>query len=553
MNDTESISRPLSEITTIPGVSMTLSDKRTKSCGSNDPWRTLALCSSKTARAEIPYEQAMALSILPLSLQKIASDMELLIAVPDSENEFTLSSHLKLLTAKRCIFKKIDNEILKKAILIAYKEDEASRTILELNKPSDKLTEHSFKKRIQIDLGKVLQAEAPKLLQALLTLAYKENASDIHLESTQDEKSRTSFRIDGALQVQEHIQIPQYHFLRLIQHIKVISGLDITEHFAPLDGMFEFSAGNGNIRVRISIIPTVHGIKLAMRLLYHPLLDEVGLKNIRAIDILGLSNIQKQTFLNKIQKKGGLILLSGPTGSGKSTLLYGLITEAAKGNDKNIISIEDPVERTIAGITQIEVDTREKMSYHSIFKSTLRQDPDIIVLSEIREQEALQTALQASLSGTIVISTIHASNVIELILRLFEMGCSPIALGATLKVASSQRLLQRNCPYCRVRIPCPEELETHFGSPLICSESSGCEKCNFTKIMGRLAAYETCEPSLALISELSRMHSSGVSAISKSDFNTCLHQSNYIPFSNALHHLLTTGEISPSTARTLYF
>jgi type II secretory ATPase GspE/PulE/Tfp pilus assembly ATPase PilB-like protein len=188
------------------------------------------------------------------------------------------------------------------------------------------------------------------------------------------------------------------------------------------------------------------------------------------------------------------------------------------------------------------------MSYNKIFKSTLRQDPDMLVLSEIRDSEALQTAIQASLSGTIVIATIHASNVIELILRLFELGASPISLGASLKIGSSQRLLRNNCEYCRTK-----SSEVNIASKNISWESKGCEKCNFTGSTKRIAIYETCEPTLGLISELGKIHKEGFSNNNKEIFETHLKASNFIPFSNSLKELLLNGEISEETASTLYF
>jgi type II secretory ATPase GspE/PulE/Tfp pilus assembly ATPase PilB-like protein len=493
------------------------------------------------------------LVVLPLVIHTIAQESELLLAAPQDINEHELISNLKLISTIPCKVKKINKDILRKAILLAYKEDEASSTIQKLNQKTE--TDTLFQKRISICLDKSSTSDIPQLLQALLTLAFKHSASDIHMVSLQDNQCCTAFRIDGMLQNQEHIMLPQGVFLRLVQHVKVISGLDTTEHFSPLDGMFEFTALNQSIRVRVSIIPNVHGVKLALRLLYHPLLDEMMLQKAKPLDLLGLLPFQKELFQTKIRKKGGLMLLSGPTGSGKSTLLYALCSEAAEENNKHIVSIEDPVERTMPGVTQIEVGSDVRMSYHSIFKSTLRQDPDMIILSEIRDKEALHTALQASLSGTIVLSTIHASNVIELILRLFEMGCSPISLGASLKIASSQRLLGRNCPSCRTHTDCPKEFYPLFGEmrPEKITRSTGCSCCNFSGISGRVAVYETCEPSITLISELSRIHTSGFTPTGDNNFGRLLSQSAYVPFSHTIRKLLLEGEISPEAASTLYF
>jgi len=517
-------------------------------------WRSLALCSSPSARNEIPMQLAKELLILPLASHNNNEQKELLLAISDDGNEFDLLSQLKLVTSSKITFSKVEKGVLEKAIISAYKGEELQKTIETSDSLDTNQANISSQKRIKINLGEEASSDIPRLLQGILNLALQKNASDIHLESIGEDKTRLIFRVDGRIKRQENFNLSSQSYDRLIRHIKIISGLDITEHFSPQDGMFEFTIGGQSIRVRISILPNLYGAKLAARLLYHPLLDEISSQNKDPLYSLGLSNHQEQMFTRALKKKGGLILLSGPTGSGKSTLLYGLVAEAAK-DEKNIISIEDPVERNMSSITQIEVSERDKMSYNQIFKSLLRQDPDMIVVSEIRDAEAAQTAIQATLSGSIVLSTIHASNVIELILRLFEFGCSPVSLGSCLKITSSQRLLPRNCPSCLVPVDAPEELKTALIIPenIELFTSKGCHECHGTKIKGRIAVYESCEPSLALISELSLIYKSGMKGASGEDLREYLVQSGYTPFSNAVRQSLLKGELSPETASSLHF
>jgi type II secretory ATPase GspE/PulE/Tfp pilus assembly ATPase PilB-like protein len=528
---------------------------QTSSSGTSFSWRGLALCSSREARAIIPLSTARQYTILPLSIRYIEGTPELVIATSETSNELELRSALKLITNHYIYCTKVDSSLIEKAIISAYRSEHSVRTLEQFHESKNQNHEPAYSKRISVDLGAELSSDIPKLLQAILTLAFTNNASDIHIESLDQDKTRTSFRMDGILRVQDKITLNGRIFDRVVQHLKVIAGLDITEHFSPQDGMFEFVIGTQKIRVRISIIPNLFGVKLAARLLYHPLLDDLKDRNANSLDLLGLSHTQKEIFTHILHRKGGLVLLSGPTGSGKSTLLYGLISDAAKNKDKNIISMEDPVERNMEEITQIEISSHEKMSYHSVFKSLLRQDPDMIILSEIRDKEALQIAIQASLSGTLVLSTIHASNVIELVLRLFELESSPISLGASLKIISSQRLLRRNCPACSERVVAEdrlyEKLSIIKSKPL--KRALGCRLCSHTGTQGRVAVYETCEPTLSLISELSLLYASGLKNVSQKDLETYLVQSNYIPFSYSIKNLLLSGEISPETALSVLF
>ncbi|HMO18871.1 MAG TPA: ATPase, T2SS/T4P/T4SS family [Oligoflexia bacterium] len=531
-----------------------------KSPGTNINWRSLALCSTEKARNEIPLKIAKDLLILPLSINESFGYTELVIAISDESDEQELLSHLKLVSTLKCTLYQVPKDHLNRAIVSAYKTNELGTTLQNSisgssnENTSKKETATISNKRYKLDLSEDKDSDIPKILQGIMNLAFQKNASDIHIESIEDNLGRISLRIDGIIIPQTDLNLGSGITEKLSRHIKVLCGLDITEHRKPQDGMFECLFASNKIRIRVSILPSLFGQKIAARLLYHPLLDEIENSGLNLLTSLGLLPEQERIFKNSLKKKGGIILLSGPTGSGKSSLLYALVNELCI-KAKNIISIEDPVERSMSQITQVEVPDADYQTYKTIFKSILRQDPDGVVISEIRDSEAAHIAIEAALSGTLVISTIHASNCIDLLLRLFELKCSPVALGSCLKIISSQRLFPKNCPDCRLVSNIPEDItdKLKFSEKMLFYQSAGCNSCNLTGIRGRVAAYETCEPSVQLISELSRIYNDGLSNKSGRILNDALNQASYIPFSYSIRNLLLSGDLSIDNAQSVYF
>jgi type II secretory ATPase GspE/PulE/Tfp pilus assembly ATPase PilB-like protein len=519
-------------------------------------WRSLALCSSKKARDEFSKDIAEKLSVLPISIVD-QEESTLIVATSENTEHAELINQLKLVTSKKVICRPVSNHLIKDAIAYAYQKDFNPIKKLqdvEVNNLVDQLRRRSisindFSKNIKNE------AEAPNILLAILNKAIELQASDFHCNSSLSNNTTTHFRIDGDLIEDKNFTLQKSSYEKLIRHILVISELDITKLDEPQEGMFELVISQSRIRIRISCLPTIHGIKLAGRLLYHPLLDELESSKTNELEALGLDPVYRNKFKNLITKKGGLVLLSGPTGSGKSTLLYAIIKEAERNLKKNIFTVEDPVERQINGITQIEIKGKESLTYSNILTKLLRQDPDIVVLSEIRDSVTALKAMEASLSGILVLATIHGSNVPELLLRLLEMKCPPLTISSTVKLVSSQRLLKKLCTSCRYKesISRMDREIFKFSHDEHIYSSIGCNECNQKGTKGRVPVYEFCEPNFELLNTLTKIYKHGSSENALEEMNNAFANSNYIPFKSNLKGLLTHGMISIDEAKSVLY
>lgn len=513
-------------------------------------WKGILECSTEEALAHIPLDFAKKHRILPISLIKSEHVDSLLLASAFREDDFELKENLKLITQKNILIKQIPEIVLQKAINLAYQKQRLKNK--KINFPD---SGYSNNQRRHLSLEEDRENQITSLLQMIILNAIDKKASDIHLNSLDKAPAQTSFRIDGELVPQEEYSLNHLTFNKLLRHILVLCELDITKIDKPQEGMFEVSLDKTSIRLRLSSLPTVSGNKLALRLLYHPLLDEHIGNQHHILDSLHIPSSYQTLLKSLLKKKGGLILLSGPTGSGKSTLLYSLIKQASDIGNKNIITIEDPVERKIQGTTQIEINATNTLSYGNILKKLLRQDPDIIVLSEIRDSETAITAIETALSGVLVLSTIHASNVPELILRLLEMGSTPLSLSSTIKLLSSQRLLRTLCPVCKTT----KIISTESSEKLRISkhqhvyESSGCPSCKYSGTNGRIAIYEFSEPTFELISTFSQLFSNGLNSVDPKTIHSTLSGSRYLPFSYSIRKLILDGIISEDEGLSILF
>ncbi len=522
----------------------------TKHLGSqSNSWRALAQSSTAKAREIIPYHFAISEKILPVAIRKNSHQTEILLAAQSGINQIEVTSKLKLITNLVVKVIECSEPSIEKAIRSAY-----FKNLEEIAPPK---FVHDLKNKSNLNVRNIDLNEAhnsktkeiPKLLNNILNSAYANQASDVHIESKKNFRAYISLRTSGKLTTLENYILNSIQFESLIRYIKVICNLDITEHQKPLEGMFEVKLHESDIRIRVSIIPSIYGTKIALRILHHYLLDELEKSPENYLSELGLSNEQEQIFSQKLNAKNGLVLVSGPTGSGKSTLLYSLINQIVPA-DWNILSLEDPVEREIPHITQIEVKSENQDSFYTALKSLLRQDPDMIMISEIRDSKVLETAIQAALSGILVASTIHASKTLELILRMFELGSTPVTLGSVLKLTSSQRLIPTNCPTCLELIfddnITRDLLSIPRDFPL--AKSSGCTQCNFTKSAGQIAVYETCIPNLALVSEIYQAFKDGMNAEIMYSIQNQFNKTHFSPFQKSIRNLLISKQIPPETA-----
>jgi type IV pilus assembly protein PilB len=321
------------------------------------------------------------------------------------------------------------------------------------------------------------------LVTSMIEQAARQRASDIHIEAL-ERIVRVRFRIDGVLYEKSKYDI---HLLpAIIARLKIIGGMDISEKRKPQDGRITQVVDRTEYDIRVSILPTVYGEKCVMRLAQKKALT-------RSKKDLGLPPDDLIAFDNILKNPNGILLVTGPTGSGKSTTLYTALSELNK-EDVNIITVEDPVEANIDGINQVQTNVKADLTFASALRSILRQDPDIIMIGEIRDGETASIAVQASITGHLVVSTLHTNSAAASISRLEDMGIESYLLADSLVGIIAQRLVRRLCPSCKkAHIATPEEkqvMEIDDNGELTIYEPVGCEKCGNTGYTGRIGIYE---------------------------------------------------------------
>lgn len=332
-----------------------------------------------------------------------------------------------------------------------------------------------------------LTEEAPiiRLLNALLMEAAKEKASDIHIEPY--EKSiDVRFRVDGILK--KVLAPPKIIHDALISRIKIVSGLDISEKRLPQDGRIQLLVGGKSIDIRVSIIPTALGERAVLRLL-----DRHA--GILSLEMLGLADSLLLSLKNALSRHNGIILVTGPTGSGKTTTLYASLIRL-NTEDRNIITVEDPVEYQLSGIGQMQVNPKIGLTFSTGLRSILRQDPDIMMVGEIRDQETAEIAVHASLTGHLVLSTLHTNDAPSAATRLIDMGIEPFLVASSLTCVLAQRLVRAICPHCRGSYA-PSRQELSYlkmdPPPSVLYHGKGCDKCLGKGYLGRTGIYELLE------------------------------------------------------------
>ena len=339
----------------------------------------------------------------------------------------------------------------------------------------------------EIDASVDAAGEAPviRMVNSMMIEALKTKASDIHFEAM-EKTSRLRYRIDGALV--ERPSPPKALHNAVVSRIKIMSNLDIAERRKPQDGRFKIKALKKEVDVRVSILPTVHGEKVVMRIL-----DKANLSP--GLASLGLDEYAYKAMKFAIDQPHGIILVTGPTGSGKTTTLYSCLQDLNKG-DVNIVTAEDPVEYELAGVNQCHVNVAQGLTFAGILRSVLRQDPDIVLVGEIRDGETADIAVKAALTGHLVLSTLHTNDACGVVARLFDMGIQPFMLASSLILAQAQRLYRRLCPYCRKPVEVDRELlEANKVDPapfegVQIYGPGGCPKCHGTGYKGRGAMME---------------------------------------------------------------
>ncbi|AAZ27613.1 type II secretion system ATPase GspE [Colwellia psychrerythraea] len=322
-----------------------------------------------------------------------------------------------------------------------------------------------------------------KLINAMLSEAIKERASDIHIE-TFENTLQIRFRVDGVLR--EVLKPNRKLASLLVSRIKVMAKLDIAEKRIPQDGRISLRIGGRAVDVRVSTMPTGHGERVVLRLLD---------KNAARLDLkhLGMTDTNRVNFSALIEKPHGIILVTGPTGSGKSTTLYAGLTQIDE-KERNILTCEDPIEYAIEGIGQTQVNTKVDMTFARGLRAILRQDPDVVMVGEIRDLETAQIAVQASLTGHLVLSTLHTNTAAGAITRMEDMGVEPFLLSSSLLGVLAQRLVRTLCPHCRAsHLPDDEErqlLALPDDNDSVIYRAVGCAECSFKGYRGRVGIHE---------------------------------------------------------------
>lgn len=329
--------------------------------------------------------------------------------------------------------------------------------------------------------GGVVTSDTIEDVPSLINEAWRMRASDIHLEPS-EHQCRVRFRIDGRL-LERHM-VKKSSYMSLVNKIKIMSDLDISEKRLPQDGRFIYSGDVGRFDIRVSIVPTIYGEKIVLRLLT---MKERHFK----LDELGFLSDQYDDYIASISRPHGMILISGPTGSGKSTTLYATLELLNRG-DNNILTIEDPVEYTLEGVNQVQLKEEIGLSFLKALKTFLRQDPDIIMLGEIRDEATAEMAVRSSLTGHLLLSTLHTNSALGCITRLVDMGIHPYLLSETLIACVAQRLVRILCPHCKKEVVINEHVCQQFGIAfgMKTYAACGCEHCYYTGYIGRKAIYE---------------------------------------------------------------
>ncbi|MHB8500750.1 MAG: GspE/PulE family protein [Candidatus Acidiferrales bacterium] len=436
----------------------------------------------------IPADLMFRYNFVPLEVQ----NNSLSIAVSDP-SLVLLSDELPLLLGKKLAIKvataKQIGDILKRTEQSQRVLEQATEAFtLQVSKEEEESEETISGDRLTRD---TTVSPVVRLVETIIFTALERRASDIHIEA-RDTEVAVKYRIDGVLQHAMQPIAKEWHST-VLSRIKVLSDLDIAERRVPQDGRFRVKYKGRFIDLRVSIMPASHGEDAVLRVLDKETLSEKFQK--LSLDVVGFSELEVKRFRRYIQEPYGMVLVTGPTGSGKTTTLYAAINEIKSDEDK-IVTIEDPVEYQLKGITQIPVNEKKGLTFARGLRSILRHDPDKIMVGEIRDQETAQIAIQSALTGHLVFTTVHANNVTDVIGRFINMGVEPYNFVSALNCIMAQRLVRVICENCkRPKNFSPTELKEAGLDPaawanVLLSEGAGCLECSGTGFHGRTAICE---------------------------------------------------------------
>lgn len=430
----------------------------------------------------IPLHMIQKYMIVPFSL----SGNVLSIAMADPSNHFIIDD-IRFLTRKNVQVNVATESSITEVIGKHFDSSTSFEDVMESFEEDDDIDVVSIQDELDIDSleSEAEQAPVVKLVNLILMDAIKKGASDVHIEPY-EKTFRVRFRIDGVLY--EIMKPPLKLKNALISRIKIMSRLDIAERRLPQDGRIKLKVRGGDMDFRVSVLPTLFGEKVVLRLL-----DKSNLQ----LDMtkLGFEETQLKLFQEAIHKPYGMVLVTGPTGSGKTTTLYSALSELNKTSE-NISTAEDPVEFNLQGINQVQIHESIGLTFAAALRSFLRQDPDIIMVGEVRDFETAEIAIKAALTGHMVLSTLHTNDAPSTVNRLLNMGVEPFLVSSSVNLILAQRLARRVCTQCKQEVEIPEEVLLDLGvdeediGKFTCFKGEGCGLCNNTGYKGRIALYE---------------------------------------------------------------
>lgn len=423
----------------------------------------------------IPKALAEKYMILPIEIQMGS----IILAMADPLNYYAIDD-VQFITQKSVIPRIASGRHIRRLIDLHLSRESSDRALEELRK--EYVKEQDTGKQLESEEG-VQNAPAVRLVNSIINQAVNLRTSDIHIEPFETEVL-VRYRIDGVLQ--EVMKIPKESYSAVSTRFKIMANMNIAEKRKPLDGRIEMIINKANYDFRVSSLPTVFGEKLVLRILDRTnfLLDR---------QMLGFNERENKTLDSFENAPFGIILVTGPTGSGKSTTLYTMLREINKP-DINIVTVEDPVEYMLHGINQVQVNNKAGLSFATGLRSILRQDPDVVMIGEIRDEETAQIAIRAAITGHLVLSTLHTNDAPSTITRLVDMGVAPYLVADALVGILAQRLVRRLCPECKVPYEARERdremLREEIPLLLYAANKNGCPKCGHTGYKGRIGLYE---------------------------------------------------------------
>ncbi len=432
---------------------------------------------NQNALSMIPENVAVRLNVIPLSL---TYDGRITVAMSDPMDTLAIDE-INMLTNREVDIRIATASDINKALSTYYRvQSSVEDAVQDVMKQTASIsgTTPVMTQNAPQDIGIVNTDDAPvvRLVNSILEQSVKEKASDIHIEPT-DSTTNVRMRIDGTLFLTT--EIPKNLHPPLIARIKILSGMDIAEKRRPQDGRILIKVGGKKMDMRVSTLPSIFGEKAVLRLLDQDN-EHIG------IEKLGFEHDQAEKLRQVITAPHGIVLVTGPTGSGKSTTLYSLL-ELINKPEVNIITIEDPVEYTIPGLTQVQINEKIEVTFGSALRSILRQDPDKLMVGEIRDQETAHLAVRVALTGHLVLSTLHTNDAPASINRLVDMGVPNFLIASSMRCIVAQRLVRKLCPNCKKEMNVTDEMAKEINIP----EGSkiyapvGCASCRFTGYSGR--------------------------------------------------------------------